>query len=344
MAKKSGRKRIAVLMGGPSSEHEVSLASGRMVFKHLDKKKFAAEPVFIDKRGAWLFKGKKSEPMPEPQALLYLRRNKIDLAFLAMHGEYGEDGTIQSLLAAAGVPHTGSNALCSALAMNKYLSLRALGEAGLAIPRNMIFNSREWNRNRGKIMAQIFGVVGLPAVIKPNRRGSSVGVHIVKAEVPNQPETLRKAVDATLAFDHEALAQKCITGREFTCGVVDMCGQSVALPPTEIILTKSGFFDYAEKYSKSGAREVTPPENLDEETSYHLRYNALRAHRVLGCSGVSRTDMILGVEDGKIYVLEVNTIPGMTETSLLPKAAKAAGMDFPVLLEHIIESATIREV
>lgn len=326
-------------MGGPSSEHEVSLQSGEQVLLNLNKNKYTAEPVLIDKRGMWLFK-KFSHLLPEPQAALFLQREKYDLAFLALHGEYGEDGKVQRLLKAAGLPFTGSGVLASALAMNKFLSLQILKSRGLVVPPQVHFSKSEWNKNSGKIIGAILGFLGLPAVVKPNNRGSSVGVKIVKAG-NNPPREIRSAVEEVLSFSPDLVVQKYIGGREFTCAILDIEGRATSLAPTEIIPRSADFFDYKEKYSEAGADEITPPQNLSNEILAEIQYAALVAHEALGCKHMSRADMILSKNDGKLYILELNTIPGMTATSLLPKAAKVAGIDYSRMLDYIIEASLL---
>lgn len=335
---KARKKLIAVLMGGPSAEHEVSLASGKMVLKNLDAKKYSVEPVLIDKRGYWLFKGKKTQPLSEPEAALQLRHKKIGLAFLALHGEYGEDGTIQGLLSAAGIPFTGSGSLSSALAMNKSFSLRLLHDRGLAVPDFITVNSLDWHKRPRELISVIINSIGLPAVVKPNARGSSIGVSLVK-EIGDIEKSLIKAVDFAFGFDRDVMVQRFIAGREITCGVLDIGGKLTALQPTEIIPVKGEIFDYRSKYTKNWAHEITPPRNMRKQSVAAIQNTALEVHKILGCSGMSRTDMIAG-DDGVLYVLELNTIPGLTENSLLPKAAKASGIPFSKMLDHIIESVS----
>lgn len=316
----SHKLKIAVLMGGPSDEHEVSLSSGRNVLKNLDPQKYEAEDIVIDKKGEWPFK---------PEFL----RGKTDLAFIAMHGTYGEDGTVQHLLDIVGVPYTGSRALASALAMNKFLTLEHLRRMGLTVPQTILVSKKDWLINAERVIGLINGYIHYPLVLKPNRLGSSVGVHIVKSskELPIVLEnSFQKARDLIL--------QPFIEGREVTCGVLDhgVPRSAYALPPTEIVPVEGEFFDYTAKYDPKGALEITPA-RLPAPWLREVRRIAVRVHNSIGCRGMSRTDMILG-NDGKIYILELNTIPGLTENSLLPKAARAVGISFPKLLDLIINA------
>ncbi|HEY4523804.1 MAG TPA: D-alanine--D-alanine ligase [Candidatus Paceibacterota bacterium] len=332
--------KVAVLMGGPSSEHEVSLHSGEEVLKNLDKNKYNVLPVTIDKRGFWLFTGPKSQPLSEPEGILMLQRNNVDVAFIAMHGEYGEDGTVQYILRAGDIPFTGSHTLQSALAMNKAVSASILKNHGLMTPEFVTVHSTQWHKNPATIVREAVSKIGLPLVVKPSNRGSSVGVNLIR-ELDNLKFTkVIQAVDHALSFGQEAMIQKYITGRELTCAILEHGGVPQPILPTEIKPAKNDFFDYSSKYAESGAEEITPPELMSKDMIKNIQETALTAHKALGCRGLSRTDMILG-HDKNLYVLEVNTLPGLTSTSLLPKAALASGINFPKLLDIIIDSALV---
>lgn len=293
-------------MGGPSAEHEVSLKSGAMVLKNLDPEKYAATPIVIRKDGAW------------PVAPKTLKRN-YDLAFIAMHGEYGEDGTIQALLESLGIPFTGSDAKASRLGMDKIAAAKAFKKAGLNIPPTV----------------NLARVKKFPIVIKPADRGSSVGVSIVK----NHSE-LARAIAQAKKYSPNVIAQQFISGREFTCGVLEINGKPTALPPTEIVVKRGVFFDFDAKYTPNATKEVTPPKDLPAAKLKALQRAALKAHKAIGARGISRTDMIMD-KPGKIYVLEINTIPGMTETSLVPQEAQAYGLSAGELLDNIIAATGI---
>lgn len=307
--------RVALLIGGPSAEHEVSLASGRVVFRELDKGKYDVIPVLITKNGEWSL---------SPEEL----REKADVAFVAMHGEYGEDGTVQSFLKSIGVPFTGSDALSSALAMNKILSSRLFSAHGLSVPR-----FRAVHRHSKHLPDFDFDY---PYVVKPADRGSSVGVSIVR-----RPSELHRALERAFYFSRDALVQEYIPGREVTCAVLDDgAGDAFPLPPTEIIPRLGGMFDYHAKYTPGATEEITPA-RFDNDTLLAVQEAALVAHRAVGASGMSRTDMIIG-EDGILYTFEVNTIPGITETSLLPQAAIVHGLTLAELFDRIIEAGLRR--
>lgn len=294
------RIRVAVLMGGPSSEHEVSLKTGEQIIKNLDKSKFEILPVKIEKNGNW--------PISIPAL-----KKRIDAVFIALHGEYGEDGQLQSLLEIFHIPYTGSGSMASALAMDKH-------KTAVILEANKILTPKIFKKPR------------LPLVVKPANLGSSVGVSIVRAVAELEP-----AIQNALRHSPSILLQKYVKGRELACGVLEINKVPIALLPTEIIPKKSDFFDYASKYEVGGAEEITPPD-LPKEVIKLIQQTALKVHAIFGCSGLSRIDFILG-EKGKLYVLELNTLPGLTETSLFPQQVKKMGLDFPRLLEIIIDSA-----
>lgn len=337
-------------MGGPSAEHEVSLETGGVVLDTLDKSKYNALPVTITKNGGWILparaeglivkkrnkqsKEKSLVPLENKNALDKLANEKAaDVVFIAMHGTYGEDGTIQGLLDAAGIPYTGSGVLASALAMDKVRSSKLLAHHRIDVPKFLSFSKTEWFKNGSGIAISVKKKIGLPCVIKPSNCGSSIGITIVK-----KPNQLSEAIELASQYSPSIIAQEYIAGCEVTCAVLDEgTGKNpLALPPTEIIPKGSKFFDYYAKYTAGASEEITPP-HLPKATINKIQQTALKTHQIIGCSGMSRTDMILS--NGKIYVLELNTIPGMTQTSLLPQAASAAGIPFPELLDKIINAA-----
>lgn len=341
---KEKRRSVAVLMGGPSHEHEVSIKSGTNVARALDRSRYDVKSVYISKKGAW-------DTSPEELSKM------ADVVFIAMHGSYGEDGTVQALLEAEKVPYTGSNAATSALAMNKYLSLRTFQDHGFIVPHSFLISSDEWKReakpHSGRPRATVLraspapeglrGValfdrarhyVGYPFVVKPNASGSSVAVTIVKG-----PEEFETAMERAFAHSRHALIQSYVRGREVTCGVLDhgFPESAFALLPTEIIPRGSHFFDYEEKYSVEGAHEITPA-RFPAPVLQHIQRLAVALHKLLHCRGFSSSDFIVD-EHGHVVILEINTIPGLTETSLLPKAAEAHGISFPSLLDILIQGA-----
>ncbi len=317
---------MAVFSGGPSPEHEVSLKSGKNVLKHLDPEKYEGFEFVVSRTGEW--------PLSDEEL-----RARSDLAFIAMHGPYGEDGTVQHLLEIMPLPHTGSSAVSSALGMNKFISLRHLADHGLTVPRTLLFHRLGWQADRASILQKIQWYLEKPWVVKPNRGGSSIGVRIAKT-----PDELFHALETGFKENTDLIVEPFIAGREYTCAVLDsglpltgQAGAAFALPPTEIVPQGRSFFDYEAKYTPGASLEITPA-RVPQSYITAIQRIALQAHRALGCRGFSRTDMILG-RDRKIYVLEVNTIPGLTEGSLLPKSAEAYGLPMERVLDIVIEAA-----
>jgi D-alanine-D-alanine ligase len=305
-----GKLRLALIAGGKSSEREVSLKSGSQVYDALDKDKYDI---------------RRFDPLTDLEALVR-EAPDLDVALIIMHGRGGEDGTMQGLLDLLEIPYQGSGVLASALAMNKELSKSTYERAGLKVPRALVFD-----RAGAPTPGEIDTALGLPVVIKPVTEGSSIG--ITKA---GDHEAIKRGLEAAFALDSRVLVEEFIRGIEVTGGVLGNA-QLQVLPLVEIIPSSTyAFFDYEAKYQPGASEEICPA-RLNAELTGRAQEYALRAHRALGCRGYSRTDMM--VRDKEIYVLETNTIPGMTATSLFPQGAKAAGIDFPDLLDTLIKLA-----
>jgi len=299
---------VALLSGGISSEREVSINSGRQVFEALDKEKY--EIIRYD-------------PKTDIDRLV-ADAPKIDVALIILHGLYGEDGTVQGLLDLLNIPYQGSGVLGSAIAMNKVISKQLFQKHGLPTPEYII-------AKKGDTIdpASCRKQIGLPMVVKPAEGGSSVGMSIVKTE-----NTLKSALEKAFEYDEAVLIESYIKGIEITGGVIGNKDLQ-ALPIIEIVPDeKHDFFDYEAKYTAGITREICPA-RIDETLTIQAQTYSKMAHQALSCKGYSRTDMIL--RDNNIYVLETNTIPGMTPTSLLPQAANAAGLNFGELLDRLIE-------
>ncbi|MEZ5276532.1 MAG: D-alanine--D-alanine ligase [Opitutaceae bacterium] len=331
--------KVVVLFGGTSAERDVSIASGLQVARALRKN--GHEVVAVDTaRGALLpteeerlLTGSVGQIPPETEALAVLKGSapalskegllgQADVVFLALHGGTGEDGTIQAVLDLAGVPYTGSGHAASAMAMDKDVSKQLFRAAGVPTPDWLIAPA-----DHAAIVAQI----GLPTVVKANRQGSSIGLSIVR-----RAEDLAAAIDEAKRFDPEVMIERFIPGRELTVGILE----GIALPPGEIIPRRSEHFDYQSKYQPGGAEEIFPA-NLTPDQETEIQSLALKAHRALKLGAYSRVDFRLD-EAGAFWCLEVNTLPGMTATSLLPQAARAAGIDFESLCERIVHLAVER--
>ena len=301
---------VALLCGGASAEREVSLKSGQQVYEALDKDKY--EVVKYDPR----------DDLPK----LVNDADKIDVALIILHGRLGEDGTIQGFLELLGIPYHGSGVLGSALAMNKIASKKLYEKEGLPVSPYVVLE-----KGMEKPVKVVSKSLSFPVVVKPEHEGSSIGLSIV-----DDPSKLENALEIAWKYDTKCLVEQYIDGIEIT-GAVLGNRKLEALPLVEIIPGDNyTFFDYEAKYTPGATNEICPA-RLDEATTKKAQEYAIRAHRALFCKGYSRTDMI--VADDNIYVLETNTIPGMTQTSLYPQAAAAAGMSFSQLLDRLIELA-----
>jgi len=295
-------KKIGVIYGGNSAEREISLNTGAAIACAL--KKIRYDVVLLDA-------GRKD-------FIKKLMASKIDIAFIALHGRLGEDGTIQGLFEFLGIPYTGSGVLASALAMNKIFTKRILDSYGIKTPKWQVVSSNF------QLPTSNFP---LPVVVKPAKQGSAIGVSIVKKKAG-----LKKAINAALKYDNEVIVEQYIPGKEITVAILD----DAPLTPIEIV-PKNSFYDFYSKYAKGGSVHIIPP-NLKKEIIEEAKDTGLAVHNALGCKSFSRVDMIVD-RKGDIYVLEVNTIPGMTGTSLFPDAAKYDGFEFTGMLQKIIESS-----
>lgn len=329
--------RIAVLMGGTSAEREVSLASGKAIVKALRERGHEVSTVDTatgyvppEAEAALLPEGVHAAPPEAPanpiapmELAAVAQVREAEVAFLALHGGIGEDGTVQALLDLMGVPYTGSGPLGSAIAMDKDVSKRLFRDA--QVP------TLPWRVARAPDFAYdpdtIEDLIGFPCIVKPSKQGSSVGMTVV-TEVGQLADAVREAAQ----YDTEVMIERFARGRELTVGILG----DQALPPVEI-RPKKGIYDYESKYTP-GMTEYLCPAPLEEETVAQMQSYALRAFRVLKLRGYARIDFILAKE--QLWCLEANTLPGMTATSLLPKAAAAAGLTFPDLCERIVQQAT----
>jgi D-alanine-D-alanine ligase len=300
-------RKIGVLLGGLSSEREVSLRTGEAVLAALRDRGHDAIPIYVDR-----------------DVDIALRQERIEVAFVALHGRWGEDGSIQGLLEMLGIPYTGSDVLASALAMHKGKAKELFRLHNLPTPAYYSLTAEQLPE-----LMDIHGDFGFPCVVKPIREGSSVGVAICERE-----SQLLPAIERALCFDDEILVERFITGREVSVAVLgDRAIGAVEIAP------RDGFYDYANKYTR-GATDYFVPPRLSPERYRGVLAQAQRAHMALGCSGATRVDMIVS-DSGNEFILEVNTVPGLTPTSLLPKIADAAGISFGELCEAMLEGAAL---
>jgi D-alanine-D-alanine ligase len=300
-------RKIGVLLGGLSSERDVSLRTGEAVLAALRERGHDAVPIYVDR-----------------DVDVALRQERIEVAFVALHGRWGEDGSVQGMLEMLGIPYTGSDVLASALAMHKGRAKELFRLNNLPTPAYYTLTAA----HAADLMG-VHGDFGFPCVVKPMCEGSSVGVTIC-----NSFEELATGVERALCFDDQILIERFVTGKEISVAVLD----DRALGAVEIA-PRAGFYDYSNKYTR-GATDYFVPPRISPERYRGVMAQALRAHTALGCRGATRVDMIVS-DSGNEFVLEVNTVPGLTPTSLLPKIADAAGISFGELCELMLYGADL---
>jgi len=348
---KDRRLRVAVLMGGTSSERPVSLKTGSMIVQSLDPARY--EVVAIDTQDVLRLQGggpaqiapasngAEKEVSAANEAVL-AETDAIDTAtprglsarpdvvFIALHGKGGEDGTVQGMLELMGLPYTGSGVLASALALDKAMTKRLFRSAGIPVIEDVQVRRGE-EADGAALIAQVQEKLGFPVFVKPNAEGSSFGGRKVETA-----EELLPAVTNALTYDPKVIIERYVQGVEITVGVLGNAhGDLLPLPVVEIV-PKSAFYDFESKYADGGSEHIIPA-RLPDTVTERAHALALQCHNLLGCRGMSRTDMLVVGET--LSVLEVNTIPGMTPTSLLPQAAAHIGISFPQLLDRFLTSA-----
>ena len=341
------KRRVAVLMGGISSERDISLSTGRQILESLDPGKYEAfgvDAALLPGSSRTVLRGAESEISTVAEARdALVKSNKLvavdrivapgsslrpDVVIIALHGKFGEDGTVQGMLDLLGIPYTGSGVLASALCMDKSMTKKVLAADGIPVPESVDFTVKHGKWDKARVADAVAGI-GYPVMVKPSRQGSTIGMTKV-----NAPAELNSAIKEAAAYDEQIIVERFIAGIELTVGVLGN-DDPIALPVIEIV-PKSEFYDYESKYAPGGSEHMIPARISDADTSL-ARDISLRAFRSLGCRGMARVDLMLGAEG--MCVLEVNTIPGMTPTSLLPEAAKAIGIPFNRLLDMLIEFA-----
>lgn len=330
---KNEKLKVALILGGISPEKEVSRKTAKSILTALRKLNYNVIPIDPalglnqPENENDLFDNVDENKLSTKNYLDIINSSlfdDIDIAFIALHGKYGEDGLIQSLLELRGIKYTGSNVLTNALAMDKIMTKIVLEYNGVKTADWIV---AEKNYDIDKIIFEIKNSIGLPCVIKPNDQGSSVGLTFCKEE-----KQIKEAIDLALQFSKKALIEKYIPGKELTVAILN----DQPLPVVEI-KPKSGFYDYESKYT-SGMSEYICPAEINDEVAIYLQKQALKAFKALDCKTYSRIDFRLN-ENNEAYCLEINTLPGMTNLSLVPKAANAAGISFEQLVETILLSA-----
>ncbi len=324
------RLRIAVLAGGRSSEHEISLASARSVLEALDPEQYDVVTVAIGRDGRWELgsgssDGSVAETLPVPAASAPATLGSVDVVLPILHGPFGEDGTVQGLLELADVAYVGAGVAASALCMDKDLFKKVLRDSGIRVARSVTLRAGDEVRNP----------FGFPVFVKPARLGSSVG--ITKA---HDEDELRAGVELAFRHDEKILIEEFLDGTEVEVGVLGN-REPIASLPGEIVPLGHEWYDYASKYEEGGMKLVIPPDDLPEETITRAQEVAVDAFRVTDCEGMARVDCFV-LRDGEVVVNELNTIPGFTSTSVYAKLFDASGVPYDELLRRLIELAVER--
>jgi len=356
-----GKKRVAVIFGGRSGEHEVSINSAVSVMSALDREKYEVIPVGITKEGAWLVGadprraveagevGKEGSPAallgdPTRQGLIPVGQEQValaetggqpvDVVFPVLHGTYGEDGTVQGLLELANIPYVGGGVLASALGMDKVMMKTVFAQHGLPQARFWHCLRQDWEHNGDGVIAEIEKRFGYPCFVKPANLGSSVGIS--KA---HHREELVEALDLAASYDRKIIVEESIDGREIEVSVLGN-DNPIASIPGEIIPSKE-FYDYEAKYL-DGLSQLIIPADLPPETTHRVRELAVKAFKAIDCAGLARVDFFLTRSGGEVLVNEINTIPGFTKISMYPKLWEATGIGYGELLDRLIQLALER--
>src|SRR5277367_5336067 len=346
------RLRIGVLFGGRSGEHEVSLASAASVIRALDPEKYEAVPIGISKDGRWLVgvgaqkllsevlkSGERVSLPPDPTAATLVPLTpspgqgsvSVDVMFPVLHGTFGEDGTVQGLLELAGLPYVGAGVLASAVGMDKDVQKRLFAEAGLPIVPFLAIRRSEWERERVKVLRAIKKKFRFPLFVKPATLGSSVGMTRVKAA-----HEISAAMDTAAEFALKILVEKAVTGREIEVSVLGNDHLSASIPGE--IVPHREYYDYRAKYLETGTQLLIPAKLTKAQVGVFQDY-AVRAFHAIDGTGMARCDFFLERRSGKIYINELNTIPGFTSISMYPKLWEASGLPYPKLIDRLIELA-----
>ena len=331
--------KIALLFGGRSAEHEVSLISASAIYRNIDKKKYEVISLYINKKGEWkkvsspflfpekLEKGPSFSFLPWEAAALS-RRVRADIYFPVLHGPYGEDGTIQGLLEMADVPYVGAGVLASAVGMDKAVMKALFAMKNLPLVKYKTILNSEYLKNKKAVLSLVKKEFPLPFFVKPANLGSSVGISKVKTYA----ETSR-AIRKALCYDRKIIVEQGVIGREVECSVLGNDAPRASLPG-EVIPYRE-FYDYRDKYLE-GKTRFRIPAQLPEAKVTEIQRLAVEAYKAVDCSGMARMDFFLEERTGQIYINEINTIPGFTEISMYPKLWEASGIPFPRLVEKLI--------
>jgi D-alanine-D-alanine ligase len=312
--------KVAIMFGGPGKEHEVSLSSAKNILENIDRNLFDVLEVLVTQDKKYEIDGKFFN---EDDGIEEIKEKGVEIVFPVIHGTYGEDGELQEKLEQDGIRFVGSSGKVSAVTIDKNKTNKILEENGIRIPRSTIITKEDCGFN-----------FTYPIIIKPIDEGSSVDLYKFENEID-----FKNHAEVIFKNHKQMLVQEFVKGKEFTCGVIEKDNEVIPLIATEVILTKGELFDYEAKYTTGGCREVTPAE-IDDTVMKKIQDVAVMCHKVLGCTSISRTDMI--IKDDVLYVLEINTVPGMTKTSFIPQQARVCGYEMKDLITLLIKSTKSR--
>jgi D-alanine-D-alanine ligase len=347
------RTRLAILYGGRSAEHQVSVVSARSVMEALDPDRFEVVPIAITREGAWLLPDRSpleltaadgGLPEVEPagrevairpeRGLAEAGPGPVDVVFPILHGPFGEDGTVQGLFELADLPYVGSGVLASALAMDKAMAKVVLAAAGLPQAPYLVVPERDWRADPGRVAAEVADRLAYPVFTKPARLGSSIGITKVKT-----PDALAAGLDAAFAHDTKALVEQGVTARELECGVLGNDAPEASVVGE--VVPGHEFYDFDAKYLDESLKLEIPAPVPDPVRS-QVRELSLRAFRALDCEGFARVDFFYEEATGRVLVNEVNTIPGFTPKSMFPLLWAASGLAYPDLVARLVDLAVER--
>jgi len=356
--------RVGVIFGGRSGEHEVSIRSARAIVAAIDRKKFEVVPIGITKEGKWLAPAKSAQLLPASvQPLLpskthtatgdiallgdpsrkgltsldreSLNGEKLDVVFPALHGTYGEDGTLQGLLEMADVPYVGCGVLASSCGMDKVTMKSLFVQAGLPICKYVWFLRSQWRNDPAKVIRKVTHDIGLPCFVKPANLGSSVGVSRA-----TDKKSLSDAIDLAAEYDRKIIVEEELVAREIECAVLGNDEPQASLPGEYVIHDEDArFLDYTEKYTSTGRVSFVVPAPLSKSMTTKIQRMAIRAFQSIDGAGLARVDFFLPRNGGELVINELNTMPGLTEVSGYPKMWEASGLSFQRLLETLIDLA-----
>ncbi|MCL2669425.1 MAG: D-alanine--D-alanine ligase [Syntrophaceae bacterium] len=341
-----GKLRVGVILGGMSSEREVSLNSGRNVFDNLDREAYDPKAIFMDGKGSlwaipWQLISQNtttdiSERLKDEARRISYEglKEEIDFAFISLHGKYGEDGCIQGLLELLQIPYTGPGVLASALGMDKHIQQWVLQAAGIGVPKSELVGEDVWRADREGTIRSLHDRFGFPMFTKPPREGSSVGVTLVRDEA-----TLAAGIEAALAWDKAVLVEEFLEGTEFSSIILEEEGEPRALEVTEIT-PQSEYFTYDDKYMPGRCRKFTPPKSIPSEAVAMIKEAAVRAFHALGFRSYGRIDGFY-LKDGRVLITDPNSASGMAPSSFFFEQAACAGMLPSMVIGRLIENAQL---